>query len=438
MRISPTWAAGLVLASFASAAHAANDGEGETPNVRADPAEEQPPEDPPVEEPAEETESLLGALKTLYADEEITVTWGGRIMFDMGWFDSNSMYPASDAGTLTFPNEDDGLEFRRARLFVKGTIYDTILFKAQYDFAGGDADFRDVYIGYESPIGRVQVGHMKEPLSLEQLTSSRFITFMERALPVTAFVPDRNSGAIAYGPVDEDWAYSLGWFRDSDTFGDDSDDDTGDGQNHVSARFAGALWNRDEAKDVLHVGVSGLYSASRKEHRVRTRPEAHLLDYVFDTGTLEDDGSYVVGAEAAWVKGPLSVQGEYVMTSIDEFGGAGSSDVDFGGWYVFGSYFITGESRAYKDSLFHRIEPSENWTGGWGGGAWEAVARYSMVDFDDAAFDTEVSDVTLGLNWYLNPYTRIMFNYVYSSVDQPSASIDDDMHGFMIRFQVDW
>ncbi len=61
-----------------------------------------------------------------------------------------------------------------------------------------------------------------------------------------------------------------------------------------------------------------------------------------------------------------------------------------------------------------------------------------MVDFDDAAFDTEVSDVTLGLNWYLNPYTRIMFNYVYSSVDQPSASIDDDMHAFMIRFQVDW
>lgn len=92
-----------------------------------------------------------------------------------------------------------GTEFRRARLFVEGTVYNIIFFKAEYDFAGGATDFKDVYLGVKKipGIGNIRIGHQKEPFSLEELTDSNYITFMERALP-NVFSPKRNTGIMAY------------------------------------------------------------------------------------------------------------------------------------------------------------------------------------------------------------------------------------------------
>ena len=63
--------------------------------------------------------------------------------------------------------------------------------------------------------------------------------------------------------------------------------------------------------------------------------------------------------EAAAVMGPFSVQSEYISTTVQTDDPAISSDPDFSGWYVYGSWFITGESRAYKTSsgTFDRIKP---------------------------------------------------------------------------------
>lgn len=43
--------------------------------------------------------------------------------------------------------EGYGVEFRRARIFASGSFENNVFFKAQYDLAGGDADFKDMYIG---------------------------------------------------------------------------------------------------------------------------------------------------------------------------------------------------------------------------------------------------------------------------------------------------
>lgn len=45
----------------------------------------------------------------------------------------------------------------------------------------------------------------------------------------------------------------------------------------------------------------------------------------------------------------------------------------------------------------------------------------------------EMSEITFGVNWYLNPATKIMFNYVYADlVDVGKTSIGQ------IRYQVDF
>ena len=58
------------------------------------------------------------------------------------------------------------------------------------------------------------IGHMKEPFGLEELTSSRYITFMERATVTEAFVPDRNAGIMAHSTSpDRRMTWAVGAFR---------------------------------------------------------------------------------------------------------------------------------------------------------------------------------------------------------------------------------
>ena len=60
--------------------------------------------------------------------------------------------------------------------------------------------------------------------------------------------------------------------------------------------------------------------------------------------------------------------------------------------------------------------------------------RYSNLDLDSGSImGGQMKDLTLGLNWYLNPNSRVMLNYVKSKVsDIGNAS------AIQMRFQVDF
>ena len=110
---------------------------------------------------------------------------GGRIQLDGAIMDADNNLERRGIGDL-----EDSLEFRRARIYIQGDIYEDYFFKVQYDFAGGDADFEDVYMGMRNLpyVGNIMVGQFKEPFGLEELTSSNCITFMERSTGSEAFV----------------------------------------------------------------------------------------------------------------------------------------------------------------------------------------------------------------------------------------------------------
>ena len=172
--------------------------------------------------------------------------------------------------------------------------------------------------------------------------------------------------------------------------------------------------------------------------RVRSRPEVHQSGRVVDTGDGSSDKSMAVGLEFAWTNGPNTVQVEYIMNSIDDFDtGGGAEDVDFNGYYISFAHFLTGEMRPYsKTGKWGRVHPTENWNGKGTNGAWEAAARYSMLDLTDGATDQEATGITLGLNWYMNPHTRLMFNIVRSEAD--ISGVESDFTALLMRFQVDW
>ncbi|MFW5810298.1 MAG: porin [Thermodesulfobacteriota bacterium] len=61
------------------------------------------------------------------------------------------------------------------------------------------------------------------------------------------------------------------------------------------------------------------------------------------------------------------------------------------------------------------------------------------IDLTDADIEGgELSDITLGVNWHLNPNVRVMFNYVYADLEDRAEVSDDDANLFQARFQIDF
>ena len=97
-------------------------------------------------------------------DGAFRLKFGGRIQLDGAVImESNGLN--DDLRALGGEGRGNGVEFRRARIFFEGDVYERLFFKAQYDFASGDPAFADVYMGLRDlgPLGDVQVGQFKEP-----------------------------------------------------------------------------------------------------------------------------------------------------------------------------------------------------------------------------------------------------------------------------------
>jgi phosphate-selective porin OprO/OprP len=71
-------------------------------------------------------------------------------------------------------------------------------------------------------------------------------------------------------------------------------------------------------------------------------------------------------------------------------------------------------------------------------GAWEVAARFSNIVLNDKDIKgNNLTDFTIGLNWYLNPYTRWKFNYVRAFLedDRVGNSLTD---AYGMRFDYDF
>lgn len=126
-----------------------------------------------------------------------------------------------------------------------------------YQRAQSSAAVYNAYVGYEAdPMFRVQIGQFNAPFTMENMTSSRFMDFMERSLTVrTVGAPyNLDLGIMAWGS-----SRSLDWY--AGVFGGDganrpSVDNRVDGMARVVFR---PLANREDALGHAHVGASVRY-----------------------------------------------------------------------------------------------------------------------------------------------------------------------------------
>jgi len=356
---------------------------------------------------------------------ENSIRIGGRIQIDA------ATYNGDIAG------HSDGTEIRRARLFAQGNLGTAWGYKLQYDFADDIVidGIRDAYLdfkGFES--FKIRVGHTKEPFSLQNMTSSKYVLFTERALPIV-FTRGRNLG-LEVIHNDKNWSAAVGIFGRG-VNGAELDNDEGFG---ASSRVTYAPIN--EENRVLHLGATAAFrsTGSIDALRFRVRPESHLTNTrLVDTGFFDADSYNRFVGEAAFISGPFHVQGEYYHTSVDRDIST-NADLYFSGFYVEGGWFLTGESMNYKPSkgTYSRVTP-RGIVGKGGIGAWQVALRFSSLDLtDEDITGGEEDNFTFGLNWYATPNIRFAANYVNVLDVDGGINDGDEPESFQIRSQVEF
>ncbi len=376
-----------------------------------------------VDEVAASTPSVSvknGNLKVKSTDGDFSVQVGGRIMADYAIMDEDDLGGTGSAS-----------EFRRARLFVKGTLFSDWVYKSQLDFANNKTTIKDMYLQYNGwKPAKFTLGNHKMPFGLDELTSSKYSTFIERSAASNAFAISRQNG-LSVGTHGSNWSLT-GAAHMTDINGTNSgqDEDFGYGVRVTFAPLA-------EKTRAIHLGTAfhhqELETAGGGSKQIKLRPEVHTAGKIFKSviGTFEDYDTY--GLEAAAIFGAFSAQAEYVHRSYNAV--SGQADQNLNAWYAYASYFLTGESHTYKaaSGVFSRVTP-KNIVGKGGMGAWEVALRYSDIDLEDSNAGSTGDIFTAGLNWYATPNIRFMANYTSADVDGES----DDFDAFHFRGQVDF
>lgn len=381
-----------------------------------------------------------GKLEIKSKDGDFKWRLKGRIHVNAGVYGDDT----ADSGQST--DFQNGAEMRRARLALEATLWRYWGLKLQYDFAAGagTAGLRDAYITYYNDAAwpvLVTVGQFKEYLGLESLGSSNDITFIERALPSRAFSPpDARRLGIGLRTHGHDlWTLGMGFY----------------GKNADSEDLGGAPVDQDNPfvfagrvtlspihteSQFVHFGFGGSYLAPDNTTRIRERPELRPgTQRLVDTGLLANvDNVTRLVAEAAGGYGPFSLQGEYTYADVDRKNGF--SNPNFDGWYIQGSWILTGESREYEfeDGIFKNPKPASI-VGQGGIGAWEIAARYSQIDLNSKDINGgREENFTIGLNWYPAPNFKFMANYVNVLNVSGGAFAGAEPDGFLMRGQVIW
>ena len=240
-------------------------------------------------------------------DKRVSLKIGGRIQADWMWINEDQSVREAIGDQIS------GSEFRRTRLYMSGDLYGNLSFKSQFDFAGGSTALKDVFVALKliPGFGNVKVGHYKEPFSLEELTSSNYMTFVERSL-ANVFSSSRNVGLTVYNSqLDQRLTWAAGVFRDTDNGGTS----LGDGIAGTF-RLTGVPALSQQKDRLVHMGAS--YSLRRPSDGVlrwRQRPELHLTDRYVDTRSFPADQIQLLVLEGAVVNGPFSIQSEYTYSA---------------------------------------------------------------------------------------------------------------------------
>jgi phosphate-selective porin OprO and OprP len=335
----------------------------------------------------------------------------------------------------------DVFVFRRARIALEGRIYDDLEYEVDADLRDTERPWRDVLLNYRRwEQAEIQGGKFKVPFGRDQLTSVFANSFVSRSLIGAQLAPGRDRGVMVHGRLaKEAIEYQAGWFKrdgDNAAFSEDLDQNEFESppvDGLLAGRVEVAPWRQTRGGlrrlQIATNVTSGVVDDGLFGMRGRT-----VNGFVFFEPVYVSGRRIRLGIDALWTQGPFSVVAEYNRLT-DRRNGQGLGDVDLPdviaqGWYLTGTWVVTGENKAGG------VEPRRPIHRG-GPGALELVARVEELRFGSAGGSGEEPFtnpraaniltnrdrvITLGGTWFLNTFGRVIFNAVRETIEDPVRS----------------
>ena len=157
------------------------------------------------------------------------------------------------------------------------------------------------------------------------------------------------------------------------------------------------------------------------------RPGSNVTDFFVDTGNIAAESAFQYGLEALWNSGPYPLLAKYNHATVDS---PALGDPKFSGYYVTGSWVITGETSPYDRNAGYarRVIPKGRW------GAPELVARYAQVDLDEPLVaGGSFTNAYLGVNWWAAKRWKLNLGWTRTWLDNEGVNGVTDT--VLARFQ---
>lgn len=354
-----------------------------------------------------------------------------------------------------------GTNFRRARIGIDGKAFGDWDYSFLLDYGGaGEEDaahIQELWVQYSGlkPF-HVKVGAFPPSIGLEDQGSTSGQLFLER--PASADIARSLAGGD-FREAGEIWANGTWWYVNGAITGRlvgvVNSQATGvaqpfDSQLGLIGRVGFVPIRTDDG--MLEAGVHGSYvarpadiggpdtavGATRYSVALQERPELRVDGTrLISTGALNAQHASSAGLEAAGQYGGFFLQSEYEKFRVARRNGVALSDPEFSGYYVEGSYSLTGERRRFNPANWAFDAPPVNHPFSladhtWG--AWELAGRYSDINLNyhagavgstlaaDAVRGGEQKIWAGGVNWYPNSVVRFMLDYQDVRIDRLSPS----------------
>lgn len=379
------------------------------------------------------------------AEQEQDVTYQ---LHALAQFDAADYFQSSGAHMLPSANGPDlssGSNFRRVYLGVQGRAFSVWSYNLNFDFGGSggtekDGHIQSAYVQYDgfAPFA-FRAGAYAPPAGLEDSTSAQDTPFLERAAPSdivrnTAAGDGRDAASLIYAGerVFAALSFTGGKVGDSAVF---------DEQTALVGRASGVVYRDTHSDFVLSGSVTHVLRGADtapgpdSPHALALSASPELTvdstgTKLVSTGLLDIDSATEWAIEAGGNWKNLYAQAGYFRYDIAQHS---PPDLVLGGWYVEGSWVLTGERRIYNktSAAFAAPKPEGNSTlekGGWG--AWELAGRYSVLDLDQNAGFAGVATPTggirggeqkiwtAGLDWYPDKFFKVAFDYQHVQVSR--------------------
>ena len=337
--------------------------------------------------------------------------FGAQISYDIGYINE---------ADITYRDSN----FRRLRIFHKGSFFhEKLFYELEYSFIGDS--YKDMYIGYKNRINvlgvkyRTKLGNIKIPFSLETYTSSKYITFMERAL-TDSFAEGRKVGAelLLSKKIEQN---RINVF--AALFSNSINERIENKINQPGYALRVTYGYQFRKNHLFSLGVAQFTQDMKGENvKYNQASESNFAREKFISVKVKDvDVVQKNNLEFLYIYDKLFFQSEYTIVSMDSL----KDKYSFSGYYLEGSYFLLGNGRKYKfnNATLSKVKPGKD-------GSVELAFRYSYLNLNDNGVNGtnpemggSQTDYNYGVNWYVNNELKFMVNYI---VAQPTQTDEYD------------